>query len=129
MFSKTKIVGYVRGLNCQMAQDKQVYSFRVETFDARGNRLPPITVQMKGIGFVGSLNEGDQVEISKKPRPGKVIKVARLRNLTAGSTFKVQRHPFYVRILAVPMSLIGWIITAAFVVGFFALIWIIISSL
>ncbi|MGD1994178.1 MAG: hypothetical protein PVI59_13375 [Anaerolineae bacterium] len=118
----------MRGLSHHTAQNKQVCSFRVEAFDAQGNRLPPITIQMKGIGFSGSLNEGDQVEVNKKPRPGKVIKVARLRNLTAGSTFKVRRHPLYIRVLAVPLTLIGLIITVAFVVGFFALIWMILSG-
>lgn len=130
LFSKTIIVGYVRGLTQRFAaQNLQVISFRVETFDAQGNRQAPVTVEMKGIGFEGSLNEGDQVEINQKPRPGKTIKVAKVRNITAGSTFKAQEYPFLIRILGFPVTLIGWIITVAFVIGFFAILWTIISDM
>lgn len=128
LFSKTKIVGYVRGLSGRMMQNQQVYSFRVETFDAKGNRLPPITVEMKGIGFEGSLNEGDQVEIDKKPSPGKLIRVSKVRNITAGSTFTVKEAPIFERALQFPLNLLNWILTAAFVIGFFAVLFWILSE-
>lgn len=129
-FSKTKIVWNVRGLGQRTAQpNMQVYSFRVERFDAQGNRLPAVTVEMKGIGFEGSLNEGDQVRIDRKPRPGKTIRIKELMNLTAGSIFKVQQYSLIVRILSVPMTLIGYLIVAAFVVGFFWVLFLILSDL
>ncbi|MGD8603105.1 MAG: hypothetical protein PVF49_00900 [Anaerolineales bacterium] len=133
MVSKTKIVGYVRGLSQRMAQmgqqTTQIYSFRVETFDAQGNRQSPVTVEMQGIGFEGSLNEGDQVEIDKKPRPGKAIKINKLMNLTSGAVFKAKDYPFYVKLISIPASLMAWIIWAAVLVGFFWLVFSIISDL
>ena len=109
-------------------QNMQIYSFRVETFDAQGNRQTPVTVEMKGLSFEGSLNEGDQVEINKKPRPAKAIKVKRLMNLTSGAVFKAKDLPLYVQIISIPATLISWIIWAAFIVGFFWLLFAIISD-
>lgn len=129
MFSKTKIVGYVRGLSQRFAQQNmQIYSFRVETYDAQGNRQPPVTVEMQGLSFEGSLNEGDQVEIDHKPRPGKAIKIKALMNLTSGAVFKAKGLPLYVQIINVPATLMAWIIWAAVLIGFFSLVIAIISD-
>lgn len=130
LYSKTKIVGNVHGLSQRTAQvNQQVYSFRVETYDDQGNRLPPVTIEMKGISFEGSLNEGDQVQINKKPKHGITFKVNKLTNITAGSTFKVRKHPLFYRILSIPMTAIGLIIMVAFMAGFFLLLYRVIADL
>jgi hypothetical protein len=116
------IVGHVRGLSEKPARDFTVYSFRVESYDEQGNRLSPVTVEMQGIGFEGSLNEGDEVEIRKKYRPGRTIKVSQLYNITAASPFKAREYPFFIRILSYPLTLIGWLLTVAFIIGFIYLL-------
>ncbi len=116
------IVGHVRGLREKPENNFTVYSFRVESFDELGNRLTPVTVEMRGISFEGSLNEGDEIEIQKKYRPGRTIKVSRLHNITAASPFKAREYPFFIRILTYPLTAIGWLLTVAFIIGFIYLL-------
>jgi hypothetical protein len=65
-----------------------VRSFILDSFDAAGNRQPPVSVQMRGLRFRGSINEGDRVRISKSTRAEGLIEALELQNLTTGSTVK-----------------------------------------
>jgi hypothetical protein len=84
---------------------------------------------MKGLEFKGSLNEGDEVEIRKRPREGKTLSVKKLRNLTAGCTFKAWKGPILIRIANYPAMLIYWLVWVLFVGGFFWLVWIVVQDL
>jgi hypothetical protein len=128
--SRKRTVGFVRGLAQRSAGPYvQVLAFRVERFDEQGDRLPPVTVEMRGLGFKGSLNEGDQVEIAKKPKPGKVTRVPRLFNRTAASAFAVQTPPLWQRILQVPVTLMAIAVTLIVLGVFGYIIYALISGL
>jgi hypothetical protein len=116
-FSRAATVGFVRGLTQRPGPNGQVYTFRIEVHDSRGNRLPPVAVEMKGVSFEGILNEGDEVEIRARPRPGRVVRVHRLSNLTAGSVFAAKGIPLAWRVLVVPWQILTWIVVAAILAG------------
>lgn len=80
------IVGEVRGLQQRSEdRDQSVWDFRIERFDAVGNRLPPVPVQMRSSSFAGGINDGDRVEVSGRWAPGETLRPRRLRNLTTGA--------------------------------------------
>jgi hypothetical protein len=65
---------------------QQIYTFRLERYDAAGNRLPPIPVEMRGDTLWGVVNEGDWVEIPDSWQPNQTLRARKLTNLTTGST-------------------------------------------
>jgi hypothetical protein len=73
-----------RGIGQSQAAE-QVWTFRVERHDQEGRVLPPIPVEMRGLSFHGSINEGDWVEIPVKWAPGTMLHPRRLRNRTTGA--------------------------------------------
>jgi hypothetical protein len=74
-------------------QTEQVRTFRVERYDATGNRLAPITVEMRGQTLWGVVNEGDSVEIPASWTPDHTLSVAEMTNLTTGSRFGATLPP------------------------------------
>lgn len=91
-----KVRGEVRNLQERQesgAGDRStnVRTFVVESYDAAGNRLPPVPVEMRGRGFQGVLSPGDTVEIAKKWREGQTLRVKKLRNVTTGGSVSVRR--------------------------------------
>lgn len=62
-----------------------VWSFRLERIDAAGQPLRRVAVEMRGANFVGSIANGDVVEISADEPKGTVVQVSRARNLTTNS--------------------------------------------
>ena len=63
-------------------------SFRVERYDAKGNRLNPIQVQMSGGRLEGVLQEGDQVRVQGERSQRGTLIIKQLENLTTRSTLK-----------------------------------------
>jgi hypothetical protein len=47
-----------------------VITFRIEQYDAAGNRRAPVPVQLRAAGFDGVLSEGDEVRASGRWRDG-----------------------------------------------------------
>jgi hypothetical protein len=62
-----------------------IWSFRVERYDAAGNRIALVPVEMRGHTFEGSLNDGDWVRTRGRMRSG-TLRVTRLENLTTGAS-------------------------------------------
>jgi hypothetical protein len=60
-----------------------------------GNRLPPVPVQMRGLRFNGTINEGDRVEIDQRWRRGEMLCPSRVRDLTTGVTVRSVVGPGY----------------------------------
>ena len=89
------IVGEARGLQRRLEEsgnrNVEVLSFRVERYDAKGNRLTPVPVQMRGTSFEGSVQEGDQVRVSGQRSRRGTVSVDRVENLTTRSTVKAKR--------------------------------------
>ncbi|MFF9158421.1 hypothetical protein ACF1AB_40060 [Streptomyces sp. NPDC014846] len=64
-----------------------IWTFRVERYDATGNRIALIPVEMRGLTFEGSLDDGDWVRASGKMKSG-TLRVRRLENLTTGAAVR-----------------------------------------
>lgn len=64
----------------------QVWNFVVE----RKGDLEPVSVQMSGRSSVGVVREGDEVELPRTPRRGKVMTASRIKNLTRNAVVKVK---------------------------------------
>jgi hypothetical protein len=90
------------------ASTTHVLNFRLEQ-----PGRPPIPVQMKGAFLSGTIADGDEVVVHGEPRPGKVLKVKYVDNLTTGIPVDT-RWPLWAKILAVPILV--------FVFGIFAVV-------
>lgn len=64
---KNIVVGTVGGFQSRTEPSgnwsKTVWTFRIERFDAEGNRLPPIPVEMKAYKISGFVTDGDRVSV------------------------------------------------------------------
>lgn len=90
-----------------------VWTFCVERFDEHGNPLPLVPVQMRGMKFRGSINEGDRVEVRSRWRPGRTLTVNSVRNLSTGATVRSGRAVHW-------SDVAGWIISLAIIGGIIA---------
>lgn len=80
--------GVVRGLKTHVEQDEHiadrtwhVWVFRLERDDDRGNRVPPVLVQMRGRSFDGAVHDGDLVQVIEGEWRGSGLLAKRLHNL------------------------------------------------
>ncbi len=80
--SKRKVRGVVRDIKVRTDSktQKEKLTFRVERYNASGNRLPPVPVEMNRYRG-GSLTDGDEVEIGGRWSHGS-LRAKRIRNLT-----------------------------------------------
>src|SRR5262249_32852851 len=62
-----------------------VWSFRLERVNQAGRPMSRVPVEMRGRQMLGSINNGDVVEIEQRWRPGRVLLARRAKNLTTGS--------------------------------------------
>ncbi len=62
-----------------------VWTFRVVRYDAQGNALPPIPVEMRSTSFEGGIKDGDIVRVPYAWQAGQIIKAERVYNLTTSS--------------------------------------------
>ncbi|WP_159395713.1 hypothetical protein [Streptomyces sp. 3211] len=62
-----------------------VLTFRVERYDAAGDRTTLIPVEMRGLTYEGSIHEGDWVRVRGKAKSG-TLRATRLENLTTGAS-------------------------------------------
>lgn len=134
---RMKIEGEARGIRYRMEHDKgnalYIWSFRVERYDAAGNRLPPVPVEMRGRSFHGFINEGDRVRVQGRGKGG-VIKARKVRNLTTGARVEVKANdmPLLVKIFVYPVlwfyQVLSWLIFVGIAVGIVALIVSILAS-
>jgi hypothetical protein len=62
-----------------------VWDFRLERKDQNGQALPRVAVEMRGTEFIGSVQNGDAVEIDAPFHAGEVVQPRRVRNLTSGA--------------------------------------------
>jgi hypothetical protein len=111
------IEGQIRGIQQRTesygeGNSSTVWTFRIERYDHSGNRLPPVAVQMRGIGFDGSLTEGDDVRVSGRWKHG-TLHTDNVENLTTRATVKTRSFKG---------ALIAFLIIVALMVGGFIIL-------
>jgi hypothetical protein len=82
----SKGVGPYRGKPAAL----QIWAFRVETYDEHGNPGELMGVEMRGHEIRGTLDNGDWVEISERPRSGGGYRPKTVRNLTTNDVVKAR---------------------------------------
>ena len=70
---------------------RSIWTFRLERYDARGNRLRPVQVEMRGLAFEGSLSDGDSVRVTGRWHNG-AVRAKAVENLTTGSLVKSKSY-------------------------------------
>ncbi|MDQ4096675.1 MAG: hypothetical protein M3144_02235, partial [Actinomycetota bacterium] len=70
---------------------REVWTFRVERYDDRGNRRAPVPVEMRGLQFDGAINEGDRVAVSGRWRDGTLV-ASRVQNETTNSVVRARSY-------------------------------------
>jgi hypothetical protein len=63
-----------------------VWNFRVDHWDKNQKLEQPVSVEMRGISFAGSVGDGDWVEIAGDWKPGDILHTTSLRNISQNST-------------------------------------------
>jgi hypothetical protein len=66
-----------------------VWDFRVDSWDRQGRAQPPVAVEMRGLHFTGSVGDGDWIEIESQWKPGEVLPVSSLLNISQNSIVTV----------------------------------------
>lgn len=72
-------------------RNKIVWTFKIERFDAEGNRQPPVPVQMAASSFDGFVTNGDRVRVYVGSwKPGRTLKPTSLYNEETQSVVKTK---------------------------------------
>ncbi|MFJ4862127.1 MULTISPECIES: hypothetical protein [unclassified Streptomyces] len=114
------VEGMVRGVQLRSEQRsdqdvRAVLIFRLERYDDAGKRVMLVPVEMRGIGFEGSVHDGDRARVSGRMRAG-TLHADRLHNVTTGADVRATRIPRWQWILAaVFICIVAAIIISAWV--------------
>jgi hypothetical protein len=74
-----------------------VWNFRLQRAGPDGAQLPAVSVEMRGVGFEGSILEGDEVEVvARGYKSGDVIATREVRNLTSNSRVRARRRLWFI---------------------------------
>ena len=77
--------------NFNTGRTKIIWTFRIERFDAEGNRQLPVPVQMKARSFDGFVTDGDRVRVDVGSwKPGRILKPTSLYNEETQSVVKTK---------------------------------------
>lgn len=68
---------------------RQILTMRIERYDNGGNRLQPVSVEMRGWSLKGQVGEGESVEVRGRWRGG-VLRASRATNLTTGGNISTR---------------------------------------
>jgi hypothetical protein len=85
--------GVVRGRDARVepAMQVNVWSFRLERYDGRGNRLPSVPVELRGRSMRGAVRDGDRVVVEGRWREGTLL-ARRVRNLDNGASVRARSY-------------------------------------
>lgn len=112
------VEGQARGVQARVERrgdnaHQEVWTFRVERFDEAGDRVLLVPVEMRGLGFEGSIGDGDWVRVRGRRRRG-TFHAREVENLTTGATVRAKQIPKVVTGLLVAL-LVGIVVFIVFV--------------
>ncbi|MFZ3467606.1 hypothetical protein ACODT3_39375 [Streptomyces sp. 4.24] len=114
------VEGQVRNLQARTEQRGQseyesVWTFRLERYDAAGQRVTLVPVEMRGISFEGGLGEGDWVRAHGTMKAG-TFRVKRVENETTGAVVTAKGIPKVLLVIAGVFfaAIVLWIAYIAF---------------
>ena len=100
--------GFARSvqLRYDTGASEDILSFRLDSYDESGNRLPPVPVELRGMRLRGQITEGEEVEAVGEWRGGTIV-ADRVTNLTTSADVSVwsMRVPAWVKIALVVVPL------------------------
>ncbi|WP_141754159.1 hypothetical protein [Streptomyces subrutilus] len=99
----------------------EIWHFRIERHDDRGNRMDPVPVEMRGLTFSGSVSNGDEVHVSGRWRNG-TLRVEEFTNLTTRAQVKGKSYGRLHKV-ALVIAVILMLAIAAFIVSNWIAIW------
>jgi hypothetical protein len=115
-----RFTGVVRDLERRQATEEQgsptLWNFRLERYDASGDRLPPVPVEMRGYSFSGAMSNGDQVSLKGEWRDG-TLRVQEVDNLTTSAQVRARSY-----------RALRTVIIVVFVIFFLVMVGLILSS-
>jgi hypothetical protein len=91
------VEGQVKGVQSRTETSGKDYSqsilsFRLERYDTNGNRVLLVPVEMRGLGFEGSVQDGDEARAHGKMRSG-TFRANKVENLTTGAEVQARKVP------------------------------------
>jgi hypothetical protein len=89
----------------------QVLNFRLDRFSDDGRPLPSIPVEMRRLHLHGSVNEGETVEVPGAWRPGQLLEVKRIQNISTGSPVIAKGKPHLALKILAAFLLLALLIT------------------
>lgn len=113
-----RVSGFQQRYETSGRRQVYVWDFQLELPGSSGGG-EHVAIEMRGFGFKGAVQDGDEVEIAGHGRRGRVNRIRRLTNLTSDSRVKVRGHPSVTRavgVLATVIVLIGFAVIALFIV-------------
>lgn len=78
--------GIARAVDLRHEQNRKndLLTFRVDRYDASGNRLPPVPVELRGLAISGKVSDGEEVLVSGTWRRG-TLRASRIVNVSTGA--------------------------------------------
>ncbi len=105
-----------------------IWNFRVERYDASGNRLTPVPVEMRAENFYNSISEGDWVEIPGFWREGMLMRPSLVHNLTTRANVTAKTSSLTAVSLGVG-KFFTWLVTLFFIGLGLVIVYAILSAL
>lgn len=116
------IRGMVEGLQVRMEPSQwqypsvTIWDFRLERHDTEGNPMSRVQVEMRGWSFVGSINNGDWIEIKDEWQEGEIVRPHQVHNLST-STMVTAKGPSSIKKIAIIAFIVFWLAVAVFIVS------------
>lgn len=86
------LAGEVRDVTLrQETENRTLLSFKVIGYDSEDKQLSPVRVEMRGIKIVGSVEEGDWVEV-RRASPGSTSKPSKIYNHTSNTMVQTKNN-------------------------------------
>lgn len=86
MQQRQEIEGYHQMGRTKVPTYGIVWSFRLQPTGPDGNPPPPVAIEMRAPSFLGSIGNGDEVEVEARDyAPGSILFPTEIRNLTTNS--------------------------------------------